>query len=128
MAVCRARAGSEDRPLWQSLADQFEVKDVGLLPTPMMVILEGGEHSDCGLAIQENMIVPINFDSFSDALRAGSEIFHSLQDLLSNDGQVIAVFVMTVAAAEAAIGLAIGVQLFRQFGTVRVDETTLLKG
>ncbi|MBI3890743.1 MAG: NADH-quinone oxidoreductase subunit NuoK [Candidatus Wallbacteria bacterium] len=44
------------------------------------------------------------------------------------DGQAVAIFVMTVAAAEAAIGLAIVVQIFRQRGTVRVDETTLLKG
>jgi enolase len=91
MAVCRARAVSEHQPLWKSLAKQYDVNNPTLLPMPMMVILEGGEHSDCGLAIQENMIVPTGVSTFSEAIRSGSEIFYSLQKILTQDDHVIAV-------------------------------------
>ena len=91
MAVCRARAGSEHKPLWQSLADQFEVSDPTRLPVPMMNVINGGQHSDNNLAIQEFMIVPIGFDTFRDAIRAGSEIFHTLKKLISEAGQITAV-------------------------------------
>lgn len=53
-----------------------------LLPVPLMNILNGGKHADNGLAIQEFMIVPAGFESFSEALRAGAEIFHRLKKLL----------------------------------------------
>ncbi|MDP7069537.1 MAG: phosphopyruvate hydratase, partial [Candidatus Peribacteraceae bacterium] len=46
MAVCRARAWSEGRPLWQSLAEQYEVGDPTLLPVPMMNVINGGAHAD----------------------------------------------------------------------------------
>ncbi|MBU2213238.1 phosphopyruvate hydratase [Patescibacteria group bacterium] len=91
MAVCRARAGSEHKPLWQSLADKFEVSDPTSLPVPMMNVINGGKHSDNNLAIQEFMIVPIGFDTFRDAIRAGSEIFHILKKLISEAGQITAV-------------------------------------
>ena len=91
MAVCRARAGSEHQPLCQSLAAQFEVDDPTLLPVPMMNVINGGKHADNQLAIQECMIVPTGFDRFSEALRAGSEIFHSLKRLIKEAGQITAV-------------------------------------
>jgi enolase len=91
MAVCRARAGSEKQPLWQSLADQFEVKDPSLLPIPLMNLINGGKHADSGLSFQECMIVPMDFPSFSEALRAGAEIFHVLKSLLAEQGHVTAV-------------------------------------
>ncbi|MBU0458412.1 phosphopyruvate hydratase [Patescibacteria group bacterium] len=91
MAVCRARAGSEHKSLCESLADQFGVKDANLLPTPMMNVMNGGQHADSGLAIQEFMIVPTEFGSFTDALRAGAETFHALKKLLKDSGQVTAV-------------------------------------
>lgn len=91
MAVCRARAGVEHKPLWQSLADQFGVADPVLLPTPMMNVINGGKHADSGLSFQECMIIPTGFDRFSDALRAGSEIFHHLKKLLSEAGYTVAV-------------------------------------
>jgi enolase len=93
MAVCRARAVQEKQPLWKSLADQFEVnvsKDVKL-PVPLMNVLNGGAHADSGLSFQEFMIVPTGMPSFSDALRAGSEIFHTLKSLLKKDKYVVAV-------------------------------------
>lgn len=91
MAVCRARAGAEHKPLWQSLADQFEVKDPVGLPVPMMNVINGGKHADNQLAIQECMIVPVGFTTFTDALRAGSEIFHTLKKLIAAAGQITAV-------------------------------------
>ncbi|HVW66773.1 MAG TPA: phosphopyruvate hydratase [Candidatus Peribacteraceae bacterium] len=84
MAVCRARAVSEKKTLWQSLADQFGVSDPTLLPTPMMNVLNGGKHADSGLSFQECMIVPVGFERFSDALRAGAEIFHTLKKILAS--------------------------------------------
>ena len=91
MAVCRARAGVEQRPLWQSLADQFEVSEPTRLPVPMMNVINGGKHADSGLSFQECMIIPAGVKSFTDAIRAGSEIFHSLKKLLKDAGHVIAV-------------------------------------
>ena len=91
MGVCRARARTERKPLWESLADQFEVDNPTLLPVPMMNVINGGKHADNALAIQECMIVPVEFSSFTDALRAGSEIFHTLKKLIAEAGQITAV-------------------------------------
>ena len=55
-------------------------------PVPMMNIINGGEHANNNIDIQEFMILPVNFDRFSDALRAGVEIFHSLKDVLHEKG------------------------------------------
>jgi enolase len=56
------------------------------LPVPMMNILNGGKHADNGLAIQEFMIVPRGFAKYSEALRCGSEIFHTLKKILHTRG------------------------------------------
>lgn len=91
MAICRARAGSEGQPLFQSLASQYEVEGAALLPTPMMNVINGGKHADSGLSFQECMIIPTGFSSFTDALRAGAETFHALKKLLSEAGHVTSV-------------------------------------
>lgn len=91
MAVCRARAGVEHKPLWQSLADQFGVSKPTLLPTPMMNVINGGKHADSGLSFQECMIIPTGFSTFSDALRAGAETFHILKKLLTAAGYTTSV-------------------------------------
>jgi enolase len=91
MAVCRARAGAEHRSLWQSLAEHFDGGEASLLPVPLMNVLNGGKHADSGLAFQECMIVPTQFSSFSDALRAGVETFHTLKKILKEAGHVTAV-------------------------------------
>jgi enolase len=91
MAVCRCRAGVEHKPLWQSLADQFDVSNPVLLPMPMMNVINGGKHADSGLSFQECMIIPTGLSSFSEALRAGSEIFHSLKKLLKDAGHITSV-------------------------------------
>ncbi len=61
------------------------------LPVPMMNIINGGAHADNNLDIQEFMIVPVNFESFHEALRAGAEIFQSLKKILKKDGLSTAV-------------------------------------
>ncbi len=52
----------------------------------MMNILNGGEHADNSVDIQEFMVMPLGFDTFSDALRCGCEIFHNLKKVLSDKG------------------------------------------
>ncbi len=112
MAVCRARAVSEKAPLWKSLADQFDVKlekDVKL-PVPLMNVLNGGAHADSGLSFQEFMIVPVDFPSFAEALRAGAEVFYALKDMLKKFQYVIAVgdeggFAPHVADADHAFSI-----------------------
>lgn len=91
MAVCRARAVSERRSLWRSLANQFGVSHPCQLPVPLMNVLNGGRHADSGLSFQECMIVPTGFERFSDALRAGVETYHTLHSLLKKAGHVTAV-------------------------------------
>ena len=61
------------------------------LPAPMMNIINGGEHANNGIDMQEFMIFPLGFDSFRDGLRAGAEIFHSLKNVLHDKGMSTAV-------------------------------------
>ena len=91
MAVCRARATQEKKALWQSLAVQFDAPTPGRLPVPMMNVINGGAHADSGLSFQECMIIPTGFTTFSDALRAGTEVFHALKSILAKAGHVTAV-------------------------------------
>jgi enolase len=61
------------------------------LPAPMMNIINGGAHANNGLDIQEFMVMPLGFDSFSESLRAGVEIFHHLKKVLAGKGMSTAV-------------------------------------
>ncbi|MCA9115324.1 MAG: phosphopyruvate hydratase [Planctomycetaceae bacterium] len=61
------------------------------LPTPMMNIINGGEHADNGIDVQEFMVMPTGFSTFSDSLRCGVEIFHNLKKVLSDMGMSTAV-------------------------------------
>ncbi|MBM7559478.1 phosphopyruvate hydratase [Marinitoga litoralis] len=87
MAVARAASDSLGIPLYKYLGGP----NAKVLPVPLMNIVNGGEHADNNLDIQEFMIVPAGFDRFSDALRAGAEVFHSLKALLKKEGHVTAV-------------------------------------
>ena len=87
MAVARAAADSVGLPLWRYLGGA----QAGVLPTPLMNIINGGAHADSGLEIQEFMVVPVGFESFSEALRAGAETFHNLKKLLKESGHAIGV-------------------------------------
>lgn len=79
LAIAKACAISYKMPLYKLLGGAFARR----IPAPMMNILNGGAHASNNLDIQEFMIVPIGFDRFADALRAGCEIYHSLKRILS---------------------------------------------
>jgi enolase len=85
MAYVRAASVALETPTYRLLAEIYG-SEGSTLPVPMMNILNGGKHADNGLAIQEFMIVPRGFEKFSDALRAGSEIFHTLKKILHDKG------------------------------------------
>jgi enolase len=85
MAFARARAAAEGQATYRMLAATHGTKGV-TLPVPMMNIINGGKHADNGLALQEFMIVPLGFDRFSEALRAGAETFHHLKKILHSRG------------------------------------------
>jgi len=87
MAVARAAADAVGLPLWRYLGGT----QAQVLPTPLMNIINGGAHADSGLEIQEFMVVPHGFESFSEALRAGAETFHSLKKLLKEAGHATGV-------------------------------------
>ena len=87
MAVARAAADALDVPLYVYLGG-FNAKT---LPTPMMNIINGGEHADNNVDIQEFMVMPIGAEKFADALRMGAEIFHNLKAVLKSKGYNTAV-------------------------------------
>ena len=87
LAVARAAADTVDLPLWRYLGGV----NARTLPVPLMNIINGGMHADNGLEVQEFMIVPHGLPSFSEALRAGAEIFHALKANLKKDGLSTAV-------------------------------------
>lgn len=82
MAVAKAAAESADLPLYKYLGGP----SAHVLPVPMMNILNGGSHADSNVDIQEFMIAPIGFDSFSRALQAGVEVYHALKSVLHGRG------------------------------------------
>jgi enolase len=87
MATARAAADTVGLPLWRYLGGV----QARVLPTPLMNIVNGGAHADNGLEIQEFMIVPLGFESFAEALRAGTEVFHNLKSILKKEGMTTAV-------------------------------------
>ena len=85
LATAKAAAKSQSLPLHQYIANLRNQTSL-TMPVPMMNILNGGEHADNTVDIQEFMIEPVGFTSFSEALRAGTEIFHSLKSVLKSQG------------------------------------------
>jgi len=82
LAVAKAAALSAELPLFRYLGGP----NAHLLPVPMMNILNGGAHADTGVDIQEFMIAPIGAATFSEALRSGTEVYHSLKSVLKENG------------------------------------------
>src|SRR5258706_1916058 len=87
MAVARAAADAVGLPLWRYLGGA----NARVLPTPLMNILNGGQHADNGLEIQEFMIVPTGAKTIDDAVRCGAEIFAALKKGLKDKGLTTAV-------------------------------------
>ena len=90
MAYAKASAESVKLPLYAWVAKECGVKEF-LLPVPMMNILNGGAHATNNMDFQEFMIMPVNFPTFSKALQAGTEVFHTLKKVLHQRGLVTAV-------------------------------------
>ena len=82
LAVAKAAANFSKQPLYRYLGGA----GASLLPAPMMNIINGGEHADNSVDVQEFMVMPLGFDRFSDALRCGVEIFHHLKSVLKERG------------------------------------------
>jgi enolase len=82
LATSRAAAESVDMPLYRYLGGS----NAHVLPVPLMNIINGGAHADNGVDIQEFMIVPLGAESFSEALRWGAEVYHTLKKLLAEKG------------------------------------------
>lgn len=79
LAVAKAAANFVQLPLYRYLGGT----SAHMLPAPMMNIVNGGEHADNSVDVQEFMVMPLGFDRFSDGLRAGVEIFHHLKKVLN---------------------------------------------
>src|SRR5690349_24837880 len=77
LANAHAVAASKKLPLWKYLAGDRAAR----LPVPMMNIINGGAHADNNVDMQEFMVLPVGFSTFAEALRAGTEIFHSLKSV-----------------------------------------------
>jgi enolase len=87
LAVARAAAEASGLPLYAYVGGPAAT----VLPVPLLNVLNGGAHADNSVDIQEFMLVPIGFDRFADALRAGAEIYHTLKGVLKKAGKVTAV-------------------------------------
>lgn len=82
LATAHAAADCTGQPLYRYLGGP----GARLLPAPMMNIVNGGQHADNSVDVQEFMVMPLGFERFSDGLRAGVEIFHSLKKVLHSKG------------------------------------------
>lgn len=87
LAVARAAAAEYKLPLYKYIGGV----NANVLPVPMMNVINGGSHSDAPIAFQEFMIMPVKADSFSQSLRMGTEVFHTLKSILKDRGLSTAV-------------------------------------
>ena len=87
LAVCQAAAKTKNIPLYKYINEISKIKGKPKLPVPMFNVLNGGMHSDSGLSIQEFKIIPTGIKKFSEQLRAGSEIFHTLKKIIEAANQ-----------------------------------------
>jgi enolase len=87
LATARAAAQWHRLPLYRFLGGAA----ADLLPVPLMNVINGGKHADSGLSVQECMIVPHGAATFSEALRMGVEVYHSLHDVLAEAGEAVSV-------------------------------------
>ena len=87
LACAHAGARRAKMPLYAYLRDVYDLKYKGYkMPVPLMNVFNGGRHADTNLDMQEFIIIPVGFKTFSRQLQAGSEIFHALGDVLQADG------------------------------------------
>lgn len=92
LAVCRAAAMEKKMPLYQYIAEAYKLQTKNYkLPIPMFNVVNGGQHSDSGLSIQEYKIIPNGVATFKEQLRAGSEIYQKLKSILSSKNYAVSV-------------------------------------
>ncbi len=108
LAAAKAAAADKGMPLYAHIAEINGTAGQFSMPVPMMNILNGGEHADNNVDIQEFMVQPVNFTSFNEALRCGTEIFHALKAVLKAKGLNTAVgdeggFAPNLASNEEAL-------------------------
>jgi len=108
LAVAKAAAVAKGVPLYAHIADLNGTSGKFSMPVPMMNIINGGEHADNNVDIQEFMVQPVSAPTFAEALRMGAEIFHSLKKVLSARGLNTAVgdeggFAPNLASNEEAL-------------------------
>ncbi|WP_137226361.1 MULTISPECIES: phosphopyruvate hydratase [Shewanella] len=108
LAIAKAAAAAKHVPLYAHIADLNGTPGVYSMPLPMMNIINGGEHADNSVDIQEFMIQPVGAKTFREGLRMGAEVFHSLAKVLKADGHSTAVgdeggFAPNLASNEAAL-------------------------
>lgn len=82
IAAAKAAAASAGLPLYRYIGGP----NAHILPVPMMNIVNGGEHADSGVDVQEFMIAPLSAESFAEALRMGAEVYHSLKSVINAKG------------------------------------------
>lgn len=109
LAAAKAAAQDQDLPLYAHIANLNGTPGQYSMPVPMMNIINGGEHADNNVDIQEFMVQPVGAKTFSDALRMGTEIFHHLKAVLKARGLNTAVgdeggFAPNLASNEDALG------------------------
>ena len=86
LAAAKAAAQDKQMPLYAHIAELNNTPGIYSMPVPMMNIINGGEHADNNVDIQEFMVQPLSAKTFSEALQVGAEIFHSLKKVLSSKG------------------------------------------
>jgi len=128
LAVAKAAALDKKIPLYQHISELNGTPGVYSMPVPMMNIINGGEHADNNVDIQEFMVQPVGAASFKEALRMGAEIFHSLKKVLSAKGLNTAVgdeggFAPNLSSNEEA--LTVIIQAVEAAGYVMNKDVTL---
>ncbi|RUO34744.1 phosphopyruvate hydratase [Aliidiomarina soli] len=128
LAVAKAAAISSNTPLYAHIAKLYGQQDTYSMPLPMMNIVNGGEHADNNVDIQEFMIQPVGAKNFAEGLRMGAEIFHALKAVLRSRGLSTAVgdeggFAPNLASNEEA--LQVIVEAVKNAGYRMGDDVTL---
>ena len=126
--MAKAAAIHKKVPLYQHISELNGTPGVYSMPVPMMNIINGGEHADNNVDIQEFMILPVGATSFKEALRTGAEIFHSLKKVLNEKGLNTAVgdeggFAPNLGSNEEA--LTVIIEAVEKAGYVMDQDVTL---
>ena len=128
LAAAKAAAVEQEKPLYEFISDLQDDDQAYSLPVPMMNIINGGEHADNNVDIQEFMIQPVGASTIAEAIRCGAEIFHALKSVLKKRGLNTAVgdeggFAPDLPSNEAALEAI--VEAIALTGYALGDEVTL---